>query len=40
MALIIPKFFDVDEKHMYIGSFNLDPMSLHAIGENWFACLQ
>ena len=27
------KFFDIDQDSFYIGSFNLDPMSLHAIGE-------
>ncbi len=27
------KYFDVDLKHFYIGSFNLDPMSNHACSE-------
>jgi len=27
------KYFDVDEQHFYIGSFNMDAMSLHANGE-------
>ncbi len=28
------KYFDVDNKHFYIGSFNMDAMSLHACGES------